>query len=526
MLDELRRYRTFAGDLWRYLGRDYPPEECHALLAAQLRDRDATFLDLLRRAVYARPASPYLALLRHAGVEHGDVAALVRDEGVEGALGRLHDGGVYLTLDEFKGHAPVVRPGGLEVASRHEDFDNPTLRRGYAGLSGGSGGTPRRTMVDFGHFVHHTAYYRLFLEAFGLEDRPAVIWRPAPPARSGFSNALRSLRVGLTLEWYSQNGVGPRDVPLQDWVALRTAMAQTRLRGPALRKPRHVPLDSAHVVARRLAAWVDAGAPAHFQAPAGSAVRVALAAAREGLDLSGTFFRVGGEPLTRAKVEAIERVGARVVANYSMSELGRVGIACAADDRAEIDDVHVLTGKVALLPRPIVRRGADVRALFLTSLDPTTPKLLLNVECGDTGVLEERDCTCAVGAVGNRLHLHTIRSYEKLTSDGTNFIGADVVHLVEHELPARFGGGPTDYQLVEDEHGGLPRVRLLVSPRVGEVDERSVLDEALAGLAEGAGYRAMMAGVWRDGATLTVERAEPLQTAAGKILPFHVLPRA
>ena len=100
-----------------------------------------------------------------------------------------------------------------------------------------------------------------------------------------------------------------------------------------------------------------------------------------------------------------------------------------------------------------------------------------------------------------------------------------MVHLVEHELPARFGGGPTDYQLVEDEHGGLPRVRLLVSPRVGEVDERSVLDEALAGLAEGAGYRAMMAGVWRDGATLTVERAEPLQTAAGKILPFHVLPR-
>lgn len=525
LLTEARRFRTFAGDLWRYLGCEFPPEECRALLAAQLRDRERTFLELLERAVYARPASPYRALLLRVGAEHGDVAALVRDLGLEDALGRLHERGIYLTLEEFTGHRAIVRPGGFELPTRHEDFDNPVLRRGYAAMSGGSRRAPRRTMVDFGHFVHHTAYQRLYLEAFELYGRPAVIWRPAPPAKSGFSNALRTLRLGVPVEWYAQNRSGFRDVAFQDWLALRAALVATRLRGPALPFPHHVPLDRAEVVARRLAELAAAGTPAVFQAPGGSGVRVALAAAGEGLDLSGTVFRLGGEPLTRAKLDVVERVGAVAHCNYSMSELGRVGIGCAARDRLSIDDVHVLTGKVAIFLRPTADGIVDVPTLVLTSLDPTTPKLMLNVESGDTGVLVERECDCAVGAAGYRLHLHTIRSYDKLTSEGTNFFGGELIRLVEDVFPARFGGGPTDYQFVEDEQDGVPRVRLFVSPRVGAVDDRAILEQALGGLGEGPGYRQMMAGIWRDGVTLTVERSEPFHTAAAKIPALHVLPR-
>jgi hypothetical protein len=525
LLTEARRFGRFTGDLWRYLGREFPRDECRAMLAAQLRDREQTFLELLERAVYARPSSPYRALLLHVGAEHGDVAALVRDVGLEDALVRLHGRGVYLTLEEFTGHRAIVRPGGLELPTRHEDFDNPVLRRGYAGTSGGSRRAPRRTMVDFGHFVHHTAYHRLYLEAFGLYGRPAVLWRPAPPAKSGFSNSLRTLRLGLPVEWYSQNHSTLREVPFQDWLALRTAVVATRFRGPALPLPRHVPLDRAEIVARRLAELVAAGTPAVFQAPAGSGVRVALAAAAEGLDLTGTAFRLGGEPLTRAKLDVVERVGAVAHCNYSMSELGRVGIGCAEPDRLSVDDVHVLTGKVAIFLRPTADGIVDVPALVLTSLDPTTPKLMLNVESGDTGVLAERDCGCAVGKAGYRLHLHTIRSYDKLTSEGTNFLGGELMRLVEDVLPARFGGSPTDYQFVEDEQNGLPRVRLFVSPRVGVVDDRAILEQALGGLGEGPGYRQMMAGIWRDGVTLTVERSEPFHTATAKIPALHVLSR-
>jgi hypothetical protein len=38
-------------------------------------------------------------------------------------------------------------------------------------------------------------------------------------------------------------------------------------------------------------------------------------------------------------------------------------------------------------------------------------------------------------------------------------------------LPARFGGNPTDYQFVERERHGLPKVSLVVSPHIGSLDQ-------------------------------------------------------
>jgi hypothetical protein len=47
------------------------------------------------------------------------------------------------------------------------------------------------------------------------------------------------------------------------------------------------------------------------------------------------------------------------------------------------------------------------------------------------------------------------------------FLDTDVIRVLEEILPARFGGGPADYQLVEDERAdGQPCLRL-----VGDLDE-------------------------------------------------------
>ena len=81
---------------------------------------------------------------------------------------------------------------------------------------------------------------------------------------------------------------------------------------------------------------------------------------------------------------------------------------------------------------------------------------MLNVESDDYGVLERRHCGCPLDAAGLDLHMHTIRSWEKLTSEGMTLGGADLIRLVEEILPARFGGAPTDWQLVEEEEEGLP----------------------------------------------------------------------
>ena len=120
-----------------------------AALAERLATRQASFLSLVRRGVYEHLASPYRALLRGAGCELGDLQALVRERGVEGALAVLFQHGVYLSVDEFKGRRPVVR-GSTTVAVDPSALRNPVAAahvrfRAVEAAPGGptSGSTPR-----------------------------------------------------------------------------------------------------------------------------------------------------------------------------------------------------------------------------------------------------------------------------------------------------------------------------------------------------------------------------------------------
>ena len=65
--------------------------------------------------------------------------------------------------------------------------------------------------------------------------------------------------------------------------------------------------------------------------------------------------------------------------------------------------------------------------------------------------MTRRSCGCYFERLGWRSHLHTIRSFEKLTAGGMTVLDADVVRILEELLPARFGGAAADYQLVEDQ---------------------------------------------------------------------------
>ena len=69
----------------------------------------------------------------------------------------------------------------------------------------------------------------------------------------------------------------------------------------------------------------------------------------------------------------------------------------------------------------------------------------------------------------------------------------------------------------------MPRVDVYVSPRVGPVSERDVVDTVLAAVAEGPTWRAMVAGWWDDGETLRVVRRDPILTQAGKLHAFRRL---
>ena len=81
------------------------------------------------------------------------------------------------------------------------------------------------------------------------------------------------------------------------------------------------------------------------------------------------------------------------------------------------------------------------------------------------------------------------------------FLDTDVIRILEADLPARFGGGPTDYQLLEeDDAGGHPRVVLVVRPEVGPLDPGAVTAWFLERLGRGGRGRA------HPGAHLAAER--------------------
>lgn len=512
----------YAAGMPGFLRHPLDPADVRDGVVRQVGARDEAFLTMLDRAVYRHESSPYRALLEHARLSHDDIARLVRDRGLEATLEVLHDRGVYVSLDEFKGRRPIVRDHlRLDVTS--DDFDSPIVKAGVATYTGGSRGARRRVSVDLEHRTDSAAFHTLFLDTFGLDSCPIGVWRAAPPGAAGIGGTLGFAKAGRQVErWFSQTRPtyfrrGSKEALLGAY----TVVLSRALRRP-IPFPEYAPPSDAAVVARWLAQKCAAGTPALMNTTSSSAVRACAAARSLGLDISGTFFRLGGEPFTKGKAAVIESVGARAVSNYTMTEIGRIGLACA--EPTALDDLHLLTNHLAAIQRERVTRadGASVNALLFTALSASAPKVMLNVESDDYGTLETRECGCLLGRLGLTRHLHGIRSYEKLTSEGMTFIGSDLIALVDEVLPGRFGGHPTDYQLVEREVGGLPQVSVVISPTVGPLDPRAVLDVVFESLSSGPAYRSMMADAWRGADTLLVERREPYTTSGGKILTLHI----
>ena len=522
MLDSIKMAARYAWGLNGFLRNTLTPEACRRMIGEQLRSREESFLGIVERGIYSNPKSPYLRLLRHAGVEYGDFAALVRESGVEGSLERLYDTGVHVRLDEFKMRVPVTRPG-LEFAPGPHDFDNPLLSAQYSSRTSGSRGRVTRVIMDLDLLAHDAACHYFMLEAFGVGERPFGIWREVPPVTTGMNVLLRLTKLGKRVEkWFSTSRVKTSPDSLQFAFFTWYTILASRILGMPLPAPEYTPLENAAEAARWLALKRSQGSPAFMDTQASAAVKVCIAAGEEGLDISGTCFCIGGEPYTRGKADAIAGAGCIAIPRYSMAELGNMGIGCAEPEY--LDDVHLLTDKIAVIQRKksVGEGDLDVGALIYTTILPSSPKLMLNVESDDYGVLEHRSCGCAVGKAGFTTHLSGIRSYEKLTSGGVTFLGTELLRLIEEVLPQKFGGHATDYQLAEEEEGGLPRVNIVVSPKVGKIDEEKVIDSVYQALLPYPGGD-VMSERWQQGRMLRVVRREPYRTASAKILPLHIL---
>jgi len=493
--------------------------ECRAILHRRLERRENDFLDLMRRAVFANRSSPYRRLLEHAGCEYGDMELLVQENGLESALRSLFHAGVYLTTDEYKGRQPAVR-GNTSVAANPHLLKNPLITPHYRVTTSGSRGAATSIPVNLANVRDRAVNMYLSLEARG---------------GAGWQNAVWGIPCISPLLWYSACGapaarwfspLNPQAygrLPRYWWSSHAIAITG-RLSGVPVPFPEHVPSDAALPIAGWMARTLRKGEIPHLWAFPSSAARLCRSAEDAGIDIAGARFTVTGEPVTEACLASFRRVRAEAVPDYGSADSGgSVSQGCLSPEAP--DDVHVFSDLNGLIQAD--RPPFPAEALLLSSIRPTVPFIFLNVSMGDIATVSDRRCGCPMEALGWRTHLHTIRSYEKLTAGGVTFADLDVVRILEEVLPRRFGGGPSDYQLVEDSAGdGGPRLRLLVHPSVAAVDPDLISHAFLEALGSGSGTRQAMALQLRQAGFLRVDRLVPFVSPSGKILHLWAGSRA
>lgn len=511
----------FLGSLPGFLRRPVTRDEAGRVLQRRLEQREQDFLLQARVAIYAQPTSPYQALLRRAGCEYGDLERLVLGDGLEAALGTLLRAEVYLTVDEFKGRRPVVR-GSTTLQCGPLPPRNPRAVSHIPVQTSGSRGGATVVPVDLA-----SVRERAVNSCLAMACRGDLGWRKAHWQVPGAGAVARILEFGAfgkpPEQWFSQ--VDPADPTLHPryrWSA-RAMRWGSVVAGRPLPPPRFVPVSDPMPVVRWMVGVLHAGGTPHLFTFVSSAVRLCQTAVREGVSLAGAQLTVTGEPLTVASLTAIRRAGASVLPRYAVMECGVLGFGCQAP--AGPDDVHFPQDLHALVQPGGngAPGGLAPRGLFVTSLREFAPFVLLNVSMGDEAEVTERVCGCPLERLGWTTHLSGIRSHEKLTAGGMTFLDVDVIKVLEEVLPLRFGGGPTDYQLVEETgDDGRPRLRLRVHPALGPLDSNGIQEAFLRAIGRGSGPERIMSVVWEDQCVVQVERAAPVAAASGKILHVRV----
>ena len=233
---------------------------------------------------------------------------------------------------------------------------------------------------------------------------------------------------------------------------------------------------------------------------------------------------MGGEPVTQAKYDKIRSVGGVPLVFYGSVDFGTLGAPCPHGEGP--DDLHLMTDRMALIrhKRVLPEFDLEVNPFLITGLRATAPLVVINIESDDYGDLSERPCDCILGQLGLTRRVGKIRSFVKLTTEGMTFAGTDLISVIESDLPSKFGGGPLDYQLLEQEDAdGITRMALRVSPEVGQVDETAIVDLLYACVRDSGGGGPIFSDVWREGNSIRVVREKPFATRAGKIFAFHTL---
>lgn len=514
--DKVDHYISTTRGMHEYL-RGPLEQDWKCRIERNLAHRGEVWVDTLRQTVFASNG-PYRRMFELADCSLDDLTCSVRNNGVEPTLQKLLDAGVRLSHDEFKGKTPIVR-GGEEIPATTSDFGNPLANGWLEGRSSGSRSKGSVTLTGSAHLDYLTGYAALNVEEFGMREGPYVIVRPILPAIAGLYFCLFHSRLGCEMgPWFVYGGSGANSWHYRALTTYIVSLA--RFRGWPVPTFHFLEQNDFSPVARWLAAQCEKGRRPVLQTVASVGSRVAAAAKENELNLRGTVFVSGGEPLTAGKRSICESVGMHVHPAYWVCEIGQIGHSCRSMSKG--NSVHVFDDAVGVITESQQAPFSDqrVEALQLTSLLPHTPYVLINCEMGDSGVLEDCACDCVFGRLGFSRRIRDISSFGKLTGLGMTLVGSDILRILEEDLPAQFGGAPSDYQLVQREADNQTELMLRVNPRLC-ADLDAVRELFLKSVQRCYGG-SLASRVWAHAEAVRVVSGEPLQTTGGKTLPLHI----
>jgi hypothetical protein len=320
--------------------------------------------------------------------------------------------------------------------------------------------------------------------------------------------------------WFTQIPLSLPGVAAHKRLANRMLDLAGIFTGGGLPRPQVVPMHSPGPVIEWAREALRSG-PALLICYASSGAKLGPAAAAAGVSLEGLVVSLSGEPVTEAKLDAVRACGAAAASTYAFTPEGTVAISCP---HSRPEELHLWEHDFAVVSRERDRGdGVVVPALCMSALAANAPRVIVNVENDDYGDVyrDDQPCSCEIGRLGMRTRLSDVRGMSKVVTGGTTVPGAVFQRMVDEVLPRKFGGGPSDYQFVEEETGGPTIVTLRIDPRIGPVDEgvaaalvRDVLESTDAGL--------LASAVWA--AAIPIVRDLPVPTRGGKLLAFDRLP--
>ena len=517
MLAEVWKYSRMLRAVVQHL-RSPLETDPEGVIRKEMEDRTDNFL-AHATTVMSMPEHPYALMFRLAGCSYADLESSVRRDGLEATLEKLLEEGVYLTHDEFRGKKEIVR-SGRHIPALASMWNNPASKGGYVQSSSGTSGRSVTTFYSVAAARHGENMGTLFLREFNFSNSARVSVAPILPGFGLFSAISTGRLIGGYDRWFATGGATWKNLHYR--IVTRLLVAEAKLLGLRVPYPTYLEQNDFLPAAEYIKERLDAGDQAGMNGFVSAIARVAEAALSNGLDLTGCSALTGGEALTDAKRQLIESAGIRVYSSYATTDFGGIGMPCSQMSTGNCS--HLMKHAIALVSRTQKSAWTDtqVNSLYATSLLPIAPRIFINAEIGDTGVIEKATCDCSFSKLGFDLQVRDVAAISMVTAQGVTIEITELVPLLEEKLPARFGGHSGDYQLCEAEAGSQTEIVLRIRPGVSAAPPNDILKHFLDEVKRVYGGSLSVVS-WLHSEGIRAEVVPPVLAATGKFRAVRLL---